>query len=173
MGDFNTIASYIEHKGAPFGIMPIRCIYSLILFLITPFWMLILSVPLFLGVMVKVDWPGGVLVWTYVQLIHNGQVFNSSSIMDLTKIAFDNSPLLLVVNNTNCCSCKIFGFENYQLEYADWLSVVHNSLNFQSHSSVVHNFAHILSCIRKSLLDRNTSYLGALDKVIKDTEMEP
>lgn len=36
----------------------------------------------------------------------------------------------------------------------------------------MHNFAHILVCIRKSLLDWKFSSLGALDKAIKDTEMQ-
>lgn len=80
--------------------------------------------------------------------------------------------MLLVANNLNRFSGKLFCFENYWLEYAECISIVRNALNFQLHSSPMHNFAHILARIIKSLLDWICYGVCAMDKAIKDTELQ-
>lgn len=47
-----------------------------------------------------------------------------------------------------------------------------NALNFRAHSTPMHNFAHLLTRIGKSLLNWKASGLGSLDKGIIDINLQ-
>lgn len=173
MGDFNSITTPNEHKGGHFHYYASKpCLFSDFIAK---------------NALMDLDFVGHWFSWCNGQygqarrwacLDHcsiNAQwssMFNSYKLTHLPKISSNHSPLLLNVVDNTVFRHKIFCFEIFWFENMDCLMAVLNALIFNAHSSPMHNFAHMLTRIRKALLHVKNFGLGALDSVIRDTEVQ-
>lgn len=173
MGDYNSITSPMEHKGGPYRYYSNKG--RLFLDFINE------NSLLYIGYVGSIfswcnDQHGQDRRWAFLDccLINPywSSVFNLNILTHLPKIPSDYSPLFLSAGNNNHFTRNIFLFENYWLQYADCVKIVRNAFHFHAHSSPMHNFAYLLTRMGKSLLDWKAAGLGALDKGIRDTEVQ-
>lgn len=173
IGDFNSITSLDEHKGSNFQY------YAKKAALFNDF----ISV----NSLIDAGFSGSNFSWYSV---HQGwarrwallerclvnpswlSYFNTLQLKYLPKIFSNHSPMFLKMSHSIGSYHKIFCFENYWLEYANYIFAIINALLFKPHSNPMNAFYQLLIRVRSNVLSIKQYGLGALEKEIKIVESQ-
>lgn len=150
IGDFNSILSPDEHRGGLFYLLLQKASYF--------------NNFIYHNNLLDIGHAGSIFTWCNGQKgfssrwarldgvlsnVNWTSSFNSYTVLHLSHVSSDHSPLLLVVSPHSYKKNRTFRFENYLLNHINCYKVAFSYWNFNSHSYPMHGFSHLLTRTRK------------------------